>query len=99
MFSHGDTIKKASHDLRYKLADRDTTKYAKWTLESVHPIAAVIGAYRAITGACESGTKGFCEGKTLPAKLSIKLAIRLTKGAYGSDKFAEFFNKGEEIIK
>ena len=94
IFSHGDTIKKASHDLRYKLTDRNTEKYKKWTLDSVHPIADMIGAYRAITGACEDGTKQWCEGKKFPARLSVKVAIRATRGAYGADKFASFF-KGE----
>ena len=97
LFAHGETVKQATHDLRYKLADRDTTKYKGWTAASVHSIADVIGAYRAITGACEAGTKGFCEGKELPANLSVKVAIRLTRGAYGGEKFAAFFadKKGE----
>ncbi len=93
LFAHGETVKQAAHDLRYKLADRDTTFCAKWTPESIHPIADVIRAYRVITGACETGTKQFCEGKTLPSKISIKVAIRITRGAWGSDKFAQFFAK------
>ena len=93
IFSHGETVKQASHDLRYKLSDRDTTKYAKWTLETVKPIAEIIGAYRVITGACETGTKQWCEGKKLPERLSVKLAIRLTKGAYRSEQFEKFFKK------
>ena len=96
-FSHGETVKKAIHDLRYKLNDRDTTKYAKWTLDSVHPIADMIQAYRAITGACETGTKQWCEGKTLPAKVSVKVAIRLTREAYAGRKFEAFFKKGAEV--
>jgi hypothetical protein len=94
LYAHGATPKKAAHDLRYKLSDRDTTKYAKWTLDSVHPIADMIAAYRAITGACEAGTKSWCEGKTLPEKVSVKVAIRLTRGAYGGEKFKAFFDKG-----
>ena len=93
VFSHGETVKQAIHDLRYKLSDRDTTKYQKWTLASVHPIADVIGAYRAITGACETGTRGFCEGKELPTKLSIKAAIKATEGQFGAREFAKFFSK------
>ena len=91
IYSHGETPKQASHDLRYKLVDRDTTKYKGWTLESIHDQASIIGAYRCITGACETGTKMFCDGKELPAKLSIKKAIELTKGAYRSAEFAAFF--------
>ena len=94
-FSHGETVKKAIHDLRYKMSSRDTSQYKGWTLDSVHPIADVIGAYRAITGACETGTKQFCEGKKLPVKLSIKEAIELTKGAYASEKFTGFFTEAK----
>ena len=93
LFAHGETIKKAAHDLRYKLTDRDTEKYKKWSLDSVHPIEDMIHAYRAITGACEAGTKGFCEGRKLPARLSVKVAIRATKGSWGAEKFAGFFKK------
>ena len=88
--------KAAIHDLRYKISDRDTTPYKSWTLDSVHPIADMIGAYRAITGACYEGTKQFCEGMKLPAKLSVKEAISKTKGAYGARQFEDFFKKGEE---
>jgi hypothetical protein len=93
MFSHGETVKKAVHDLRYKLTDRDTAKYNGWTLSSVHDIASIIGCYRAVTGACEAGTKGFCKGKDLPAKMSVKEAIEKTKGEYGNNEFAKFFKK------
>jgi hypothetical protein len=94
VFSHGETVKQAIHDLRYKLDNnRDTTKYKKWTLDSVHPIADMIQAYRAITGACETGTKQWCYGKKLPSKVSVKVAIRITREAYGGKKFAEFFKK------
>jgi len=93
VFSHGETPKKAAHDLRYKLGDRDTTKYKKWTLESVKPIEEVIQAYRVITGACEAGTKQWCEGRKLPAKVSIKVAVRMTREAYGGRQFAAFFSK------
>jgi hypothetical protein len=91
MFSHGETIKQASHDLRYKLTDRDTTRYKGWTLDSIHSQADIIGAYRAITGACETGTKMFCQGKDLPEKMSVKKAIELTKGQYRAEQFAGFF--------
>jgi len=93
LYSHGDTVKQAVHDLRYKLADRDTTKYKGWKVESVHSVADIIGAYRAITGACETGVKSWCEGKKLPEKLSVRVAIQLTRGAYGAEKFKGFFKE------
>ena len=94
MFSHGDTVKHATRDMRYKLdGNRDTSEYKKWTLDTVKPIAELIQAYRVITGSCETGTRQWCESKKLPVRVSVKVAIRLTRGAYQAGKFAEFFKK------
>ena len=87
-------MKQAAYDLRYKISDRDTTFCAGWKLDSQHTAEELIHAYRAITGACAEGAKNWCEGKTLPAKMSVKVAIRRTRGSYQADKFAEFFSKG-----
>ena len=91
LYAHGETPREAAHDLRFKISDRDTTFCAKWKPESVHTSEELIHAYRAITGACAEGTRGWCEGKKLPALMSVKVAIRLTRGAYQAGKFAEFF--------
>lgn len=92
-FAHGETIKAAKESLRYKISDRDTSKFKAWKTSDVRPIGDLIEAYRAITGACESGTRGFCEqqGK-LPKMMSIADAIKLTSVRYGSDVFAQFFS-------
>jgi hypothetical protein len=90
-FSHGETVEKAIEGLRYKLSDRDTSKFKRWRLEDNKSVDEIIQAYRAITGACEFGVKQFCEGKKLPNPLTIKAAIELTKGQYGSEQFEEFF--------
>ena len=95
MFAHGETAKAAAHDLRYKISDRDTTFCAKWTPESLHTLEDLIHAYRAITGACAEGTREWCEGKKLPSKISVKVAIRLTRGAYRAEQFAAFFDKAK----
>ena len=91
LFSHGETVEKAIEGLRYKLSDRDTTKYKKWKLTDEKPVEDLIQAYRAITGACEFGVKQFCVGKKLKEKYTIKQVIKLTNGNYGSEKFALFF--------
>ena len=93
LFAHGETPKKASEDLRYKISDRDTSKYKSWTIETIKPIEEIISSYRAITGACFEGTKMFCEGKKLPAKITIKKAIDLTLGQYGNEQFKKFFTE------
>jgi hypothetical protein len=78
----------------YKLSSRDTSAFERWTLGKTVSLADAIKSYRAITGACEGGTRGFCErlGK-LPDKLTISKAIELTKGQYGAEVFAKFFAK------
>jgi len=91
LFSHGETVEKAIEGLRYKLSDRDTSKYKKWKLTDSKPVEELIQAYRAITGACEFGVKQFCESKKIKDKYKISDVIKLTKGAYGNEKFAEFF--------
>ena len=90
--SHGKTLKEAKASLKYKLSDRDTTKYKKWKLTETKSIANLISAYRAITGACEFGTKQFCESQNLKKKYTINEVIKLTDGKFGAEQFAKFFN-------
>ncbi len=90
-FSHGKTIKEAKDSLKYKISSRDVTPFKKWNLSTVVTQSKMIEAYRVITGACEYGVRGFMEGKKVPAKLSVKKAIELTSGAYGSEQFKGFF--------
>ena len=90
-FSHGKTIDKTIKDLRYKTSDRYTSKYKSWKLSDTKSLEEIIEAYRIITGACEEGTKLFCEGKQLKENMTIKEAVEITNGSYGSDKFKEFF--------
>ena len=90
-FSHGETVKAAVESLRYKLSDRDTTRFKKWTLKTKVKAEDAIQAYRAITGACEFGVRSFCESIKVPEKVTVGEVITLTKGKYGSEKFAAFF--------
>jgi hypothetical protein len=90
-FSHGDTVEKAIADLRYKISDRDTEQYKEWKIEDEKPIEEIIQAYRVITGACESGTRMFCESQSLPEAMKLKVAVRMTKGQFGHEEFKEFF--------
>jgi nicotinamide riboside kinase len=48
--------------------------------------------YRIITGACEKGTRYFVENNNIDKEeYKISEIIKLTKGQYNSEKFAEFF--------
>src|SRR5574343_491494 len=90
-YSHGDTLEKAKSDLKYKIASRDTSIFKKWQVTEKKSIDEMIMAYRAITGACELGTKHFCESQALKEKYTLKEVFELTKGQFGNDKFREFF--------
>jgi hypothetical protein len=90
-FAHGKTLEEAKADLRYKLSDRDTSKFKSWNLEVKKPLDQMIEAYMAITGACSFGTKQFCESISLQEEYSPKEIIHLTAGKYGNRRFMEFF--------
>ena len=91
-YSHGETLKQARDNLVYKLADRDTSKYKDLTLESVLTKDESIACYMSITGACELGTKYFVDKQDMKKQYSVKKIIQLTKGQFGNDAFAKFFN-------
>ena len=90
-WSHGETIKKAREGLIFKISSRDTTEYKNWKLDTKVTLSQAIKSYRAITGACEQGVKSWMENRKVPESMTISLAIELTRGAFGADKFATFF--------
>ena len=85
-FAHGETIKEAREDLTYKKVaefDGDLPKKAagkEW-----------IGIYRAVTGACAAGVKGFVEqtGVDLEKTFTAKQIAKMVRGSYGAEAFAE----------
>ena len=92
-FAHGETIKQAKEDLKYKFKEIDTSMYKNYTLDTVITFEDAIQMYHAITGACSLGTKHFCENvlKVKKKKYTIAECIELTRGQYNSEKFREFF--------
>jgi hypothetical protein len=91
--AHGDTIREAREDLLYKIANRDTSKYAGMRLSDTVTHAEAIEMYRVITGACAFGTKDYVENR-IPkkkARYTIGEIITMTKGEYGNDRLAAFF--------
>ena len=91
-YAHGDTIKEARADLMYKISDRDTSQYEDLSLDSVVTKEEAIQMYRAITGACEAGTKHFVGGlKKLKPRYTIAEIIELTEGQFGATDFKNFF--------
>ena len=92
VFSHGKTIAEAKESLKYKISSRDTSEFKRWKVDEVKQVEDLIVAYRAITGACEFGTKQFCESQSLKKKYSVNEVIKLTEGKFGHEVFAGFFN-------
>ena len=92
VFSHGKTIEDAKKDLKYKISSRDTSEFKGWTLDSDQLTDDLIRAYRVITGACEFGTKHFCEQQgQLKDKYSVNEIIKMTSGQFGNEQFKQFF--------
>ena len=95
-YSHGDTLKEAKESLIYKISNRDTSEFEKYSINDELDKATLIKMYRAITGACEAGTRYFCENNEIPDRCTIKKAIELTKGQYNADKFEGFFKEAKQ---
>ena len=93
IYSHGDTIKEAKDSLIYKISNRDTSIYESFTLDTVVTFEDAVKMYRAITGACEGGTRHFCENvlRDKRKKYTVKEVIELTKGQYNNEKLGQFF--------
>jgi hypothetical protein len=92
VYSHGSTIAEAKESLTYKITDRDSSQYKKWSTRTIVTKEQAIASYRVITGACEAGVRGFCEKIKLKDKYSVNEIIDITKGAYGNDTYRNFFN-------
>ena len=92
-FAHGETIKKASDSLIYKIGERDTSAYEKLSQNSVLAKEEAIKMYRVITGACESGTRHFVETNSDKIKDTMTIAeiIKITEGQYGNEDLKKFF--------
>ena len=90
-YSHGKTLKEARDGLLYKIGNRDTSEFKKWTLSQTVTKRDAIRAYRTITGACEGGVRAWMEQRETPEKITVEGIIKLTQGAYGAEKFATFF--------
>ena len=92
VYSHGDTVKEAKESFIYKISNRDTSIYENYTKESVVSFEEAIKMYRAITGACEAGTRYFVKSlDKVKKEYSIAEIIEITKGQYGSEEFKNFF--------
>ena len=92
-YAHCDNIREGIADLLFKSAkDRGADQYKGLSMDTELTVAEMVTMYRVITGACRQGSENFVNGLgELKEKYTIREAIALTKGQYGSDRFAEFF--------
>ena len=88
--AHGKTIKQAREDLAFKIMSRDVSQFENMPTNTKKTPNEWALIYRAITGACQSGTQYFIErqGKT-KAKYTLKEILTITKDQYGSERFKE----------
>ena len=93
-YAHGETLKDAYNDLRFKTANRSKDDYKELTVDSELSLTDAVICYRVITGACRFGVKEFCKAHNLIEKpYTISEIIELTRGSYGGDTFNNFFKK------
>ena len=95
-YAHGETLEEAKEDLIYKVTDRKKSDYERLTLQDTLSHEEAIRCYRVITGACSTGIKYFINNLlngNRKEQYTIEQIIRLTKGQYGNEVFAEFFTK------
>jgi len=97
-YAHGNDMRSALLDLRFKLVDRDKSQYEDLTLDSKLSYDDAVVMYRVITGACSEGTKRFLEQHpeiSTKKKYSIQEILDLTNGEYGSESIKKFFKGGK----
>jgi hypothetical protein len=92
-YAHCASLHDGMADLQFKaLKDRGATQYKHLTLDDELSASDMIAMYRIITGACQQGTAHFVNRLgELKEKYTIREAIKLTNGQYGSEQFAQFF--------
>jgi Leucine-rich repeat (LRR) protein len=89
--AHGETIKQAILDVRFKLSDRNPSQYKDTDIDEQMSIDDLVIMYRTITGACSLGVQNFIEESERKSTYSIREIIELTKNRYGHEELEEFF--------
>ena len=93
-YAHCDKLRDGIADIAFKRAsDRGADQYKGLTLDTSWTVDEAKTMYRVITGACRAGTDAFVEslGDTLKERYTIREMLKLTRGQYNSERFAEFF--------
>ena len=94
-YARCSTLHNGISDLLFKSAsDRGADQYKGLTMDSELSAEEAVTMYRVITGACRQGSEKFVNslGDKLKEKYTIREVLDLTKGQYGAESFAKFFN-------
>lgn len=83
--AHGESVRDAMIDLRFKAEDRDKSYYEGMTAESELSYEDAAICYRVLTGACSFGVSDFLKNRLRVEKdkYSVREIIDLTRGEYG----------------
>ena len=93
-YAHCDSFRDGIADLLFKAAkDRGADQYKGIDMDKPIPLDDAKTMYRIITGACKHGTESFAEslGDKLKSEYTVREMLEVTSGAYGAEKFREFF--------
>ena len=93
-YAHCDKLRDGVADLMYKTAkDRGAEQYKGMDMDAEMTVDEAVTMYRVITGACRQGSESFVNslGDKLKGRYTVREMIELTRGQYGSEAFARFF--------
>ena len=73
--------------------DRGAEQYKGMGMDAEMTVDEAGTMYRVITGACQQGSENFVNslGDKLKDRYTVREMIELTRGQYGSEAFARFF--------
>lgn len=94
-YAHCDKLRDGIADLAFKTTeDRGADQYKSLSLDTELTVPEAVTMYRVITGACRQGSENFVNSLgELKEKYTIRECIKLTKGQYNAERFAEFFGE------
>ena len=94
-YAHCDSIRDGIADILFKTAkDRGADQYKGMSLDTEMTVDEAVTMYRIITGACRQGSAAFVDGLTnKKERYTIRECIELTRGQYGAERFAAFFDQ------
>lgn len=92
-YAHCDKLRDGIADLMFKTAaDRGADQYRGISLDKELTIEEAVAMYRIITGACKQGSEAFVNSLKEPKeKYTVRECIEITRGQYGHEAFARFF--------